>query len=95
MAKIENPRSYIGKIYLHVVPENDRKRHCLSIECECSPLHTEDNLVIHHAWDTREKYERMEKILDYNGVIALARSNNRHWRICEVLNDKEGKGVLI
>lgn len=45
----------------HVMPEADTKPHRLSTLCECQPLIDADELicvVIHHAYDGREKYER-------------------------------------
>lgn len=42
----------------HVIPVQDSIAHKPSSDCKCHPLQAEQNLFIHNAKDTREKYER-------------------------------------
>jgi hypothetical protein len=41
----------------HVIPLDDSRDHEISRDCACLPL-VDGTTVVHHAWDTREKFER-------------------------------------
>jgi hypothetical protein len=45
----------------HAIPVNDLKPHKPSADCHCHPLLLRNGNYCHHAFDTREKYERQGK----------------------------------
>jgi len=45
--------------YVHVVPINDIREHNLGVACACIPR-LESHLIIHNAFDLREKFEGFE-----------------------------------
>jgi hypothetical protein len=48
----------------HVIPVSDHKLHIAYERCPCQPAVLEDGrLVIHHAHDGREKWERQGRII--------------------------------
>lgn len=45
---------------LNIIPINDLKEHIENINCWCRPT-IEDDILIHHSMDGREKFETGEK----------------------------------
>jgi hypothetical protein len=43
---------------IHTIPLNDKSLHSAQITCRCSPLLKDDGVVLHNAFDSREKFER-------------------------------------
>ena len=47
-----------GVRHIHTIPLNDKSLHSAQITCRCSPLLKDDGVVLHNAYDSREKFER-------------------------------------
>lgn len=73
----------------HVVPENDKKRHVISISCKCHPTIEDDDeysvLVQHHSYDGREGLERA------SSVLGIKHSDPKHrWSVELIKNNDIG-----
>jgi hypothetical protein len=44
---------------VHVIPVNDDRAHSAEESCACHPWKAEDGVLVHNAWDCREKWERL------------------------------------
>lgn len=55
--KILNEEDLAAK-RIHTIPLNDKSLHSAQITCRCSPLLKDDGVVLHNAFDSREKFER-------------------------------------
>lgn len=57
---------------IHVIPLDDERLHCAQDTCSCAPLFEQlcaHGLYLHHAWDLREKYERLGLLSDGAWVV--------------------------
>lgn len=59
---------------IHTIPLNDEHLHSAQMTCRCNPLLKEDGVVLHNAFDSREKFER-QNIRDVSDGWVLIEEN--------------------
>ena len=56
---------------IHTIPLNDEHLHSAQLTCRCSPLLRDDGVVVHNAFDCREKFERQNIQHDKGGWVLI------------------------
>jgi hypothetical protein len=59
---------------IHAIPLNDEHLHSAQLTCRCSPLLRGDGVIVHNAFDCREKLE-MQNIQDVSDGWVLVGEN--------------------
>jgi hypothetical protein len=58
---------------IHIIPVGDPEPlHTATQDCLCHPLVESDGLVIHNAWDLREKWERQGYVHPRKAWVQIA-----------------------
>lgn len=60
----------------HIIPLNDGSIHCAQKTCFCNATPIGDNVVVHHAQDCREAFERRGKST-LNGWATIGEQKER------------------